>query len=65
MEMKLLFSKFLSLLLGASIALFAGAGFAAPVSAADRVTIVQASPDQDPNTPPDCKKYPKDVRCKK
>ena len=61
--MKTVLSKYASLFLAASLAVFAGVSFAGPVQATDRAIFAQS--DQDPNTPPDCKKYPKDVRCKK
>jgi hypothetical protein len=56
--------KYASVLLAACLAAFAGATFANSVPATDRMIVAQA-PDQDPKTPPDCKKYPKDVRCPK
>lgn len=62
MKMENLFRKSASVLLTACVAAFAGASFAGSLPAADRVIIAQA-PTQDPNTPPDCKKYPKDTRC--
>jgi len=61
--MRSVITKVPSLLLAACLAAFAGAGFADAVPANERVIIAQ-SQDQDPGTPPDCKKYPKDVRCK-
>jgi hypothetical protein len=61
--MKSLLSKCASLFLAAGLATIAGVSFAGPVQTTDRVIFAQS--DQDPNTPPDCKKYPKDVRCKK
>ena len=63
MRMKTVSAKS-SLLLSVCLATFAGAGFAGTVSvpATDRMIVAQV-PDQDPKTPPDCKKYPKDVRC--
>lgn len=63
--MKHLIKKSTSLLLAAGLAAFAGAGFADSAPATDRMIVAQASPTQDPKTPPDCKKYPKDTRCKK
>jgi hypothetical protein len=54
----------LSFLLAALIAVFSGSVLADTRAAADGVIVAQ-SPTQDPNTPPDCKKYPQDVRCKK
>lgn len=62
MRMETLFRKSASLLLTTCLAAFAGASFAGSLPADDRVIIAQA-PTQDPKTPPDCKKYPKDVRC--
>lgn len=54
-------TKVSSTLLAACFAIFAGSVFADSLPATDRVI----SQTQDPNTPPDCKKYPQDVRCKK
>lgn len=54
----------LSFLLAASLAVFSGSVLAGTRAATDGVIVAQ-SPTQDPNTPPDCKKYPQDVRCKK
>jgi len=67
MRMETAFKKTSSLLLAACLATFAGTGFASTtaVPATDRMIVAQASPDQDPKSPPDCKKYPKDTRCKK
>ena len=67
MRMETMFRKSASLLLAACLSTFAGAGFAGTsvVPASDRMIVTQASPDQDPKSPPDCKKYPKDTRCKK
>ena len=55
--------KGLSLLLAACLAIFAGSAFAGTVPAGDGVIVAQ-SPTQDPKSPPDCKKYPNDTRCK-
>ena len=64
----------MSVLLAAMLAAFSVAtlaGTAGP-SSAGLITIAavgqdeaQQASDQDPNTPPDCKKYPKDSRCGK
>ena len=54
---------FTKLLLAACVAAFAGASFAGTPPSTDRMIVAQA-PTQDPSTPPDCKKYPKDTRCK-
>ncbi|HET9404345.1 MAG TPA: hypothetical protein VFO57_07180 [Burkholderiales bacterium] len=62
--MSLKHTRGLSLLLAALFALLAGNVLADTRPAADGVIVAQ-SPTQDPNTPPDCKKYPQDVRCKK
>ena len=51
-----------AMLITASGAVFAGAGTG---SSSGVTPIVQAQSDQDPKSPPDCKKYPKDTRCKK
>jgi hypothetical protein len=63
MRMKPGLPKAASLVLAACLVSFAGAGFAGTAPATDRMIVAQA-PTQDPKTPPDCKKYPKDVRCK-
>lgn len=42
----------------------AAGSLAGPAPVNDRLIVAQAQ-DQDPKTPPDCKKYPKDTRCKK
>lgn len=52
-----------SVMLAVCLAALAGTGIAGTPPAADR-TIVAQAPIQDPNTPPDCRKYPKDTRCK-
>jgi hypothetical protein len=62
MRIETLFRKSASILLTACLAAFASVSFAGSLPAADRVIVAQA-PTQDPKTPPDCKKYPKDVRC--
>ena len=69
-----IWSYCVSMMLAATLAAFSGvtlAGSTGPTSAASGTIVAlgqdeakQAS-DQDPNTPPDCKKYPKDSRCKK
>ena len=64
-------SVMLSLVLGAfSCAALAGnsgamSGSATTVAAVMQDELQQAGGGQDPNSPPDCKKYPKDTRCKK
>jgi hypothetical protein len=59
-----------STVLAALALAFSGLALAAPIAgqAPAKViyakdAVVQAAGDQDPNTPPDCKKYPKDTRC--
>ena len=64
-------SVMLSLVLGAfSCAALAGnpgaaSGSATIVAAVTQDEVQQAGGGQDPNSPPDCKKYPNDTRCKK
>ncbi len=64
MRMETLFRKSAPLMLTACLAAFAGVSYAGSLPAGDSVIVAQA-PTQDPKTPPDCKKYPKDTRCKK
>ncbi|MNC97738.1 hypothetical protein D3C83_154970 [compost metagenome] len=62
-------TRFLSYVLSAMLLAFSGAALAGTGSAGSVITqgqIAQAQPsDQDPKSPPDCKKYPKDTRCGK
>jgi hypothetical protein len=63
-------TRFLSYLLSAMLIAFSGAVVAETGAGAGSVVsqgqIAQAQPsDQDPKSPPDCKKYPKDTRCGK
>ena len=64
----------MSILLAAMLAAFSGATMAGTSSSSSTGSFtiaavgqdeVQQASDQDPNTPPDCKKYPKDTRCGK
>jgi hypothetical protein len=68
--MRKLWSYFISAMLTAMLGAFSGAVLAGPgnpVLAATATTAFGQDPVQqsDPKTPPDCKKYPKDPRCKK
>lgn len=63
-------TRFLSYALSIMLLAFSGATLAGSTGSADSVItqrqIAQAQPsDQDPKSPPDCKKYPKDTRCGK
>lgn len=62
-----------SILMSAVLGAFSGiavAGQSGPLSTSSYSVIalnqeIAQADDQDPNSPPDCKKYPKDRRCKK
>lgn len=61
-------TRFLSYVLSAMLLAFSGATLAggSGESVITQGQIAQAQPsDQDPKSPPDCKKYPKDTRCGK
>ena len=69
--MRKLWSYCISMMLTAMLAVFSGAALAGPanpVLAATETTTVFGQDEvqqSDPKTPPDCKKYPTDPRCKK
>lgn len=60
-------SYFVSILVSAILGAFSGiavGGQGVPVSSSiGATTILAQADDQDPNTPPDCKKFPRDTRC--
>ena len=59
-------TRFLASLLSAMLLVASGAVLAGTGTGSTVITpTTQASSDQDPKSPPDCKKYPKDTRCKK
>lgn len=63
-------TRTLAYALSAMLLAFSGATLAGTGSADSVITqgqtVAQAQPsDQDPKSPPDCKKYPKDTRCGK
>lgn len=62
-----LWTYLMSMMLMAMLATFSGATIAGPGSAVLAATTVYGQDEvqqSDPGTPPDCKKYPKDPRCK-
>lgn len=69
--MRKLWSYFISAMLTAMLGAFSGAALAGPGNPVLAVTGATSGYGQDevqqsdPKTPPDCKKYPKDPRCKK
>lgn len=69
MKTKVFWWNWGSTVMAALVLAFSGAAMAGPIGgqSPDRVvyagkSTVQAG-DQDPNTPPDCKKFPNDSRC--